>query len=148
MLMATIKAVLNNFEKLDIADVARKSIDQTKETIVELNRDQLFAGKRSDGSEIKPAYSGFTINEKEKKGQPFDRVTLKDEGSFYAGINVKVEGDKIIENSSDEKNDELFGKYATTRGNLFGLSTPYKKEYLDEKLRPAFRGNIKAVTGL
>lgn len=146
--MATIKAVLTNFQKLDIENVARKTIDETKETIVELNKEQLFAGKRSDGTDIKPAYSGFTINEKEKKDQPYDRVTLKDTGAFYAGITVKVEGDKIIENSIDEKNDELFDKYATSRGNIFGLSTPYKKEYVNDQLRQAFRGNIKAVTGL
>lgn len=146
--MATIKQLYNNFKKLDIEDVARRSIDETKGTIVDLNEEQLFAGLRNDGSNIKPAYTGFTINEKEKKGQPYDRVTLKDTGAFYAGIRVEVDGDKVVIDSTDEKNDELFAKYTSSRGNIFGLSSPYQREYIQDSLQPAWRNNIKEATGL
>jgi hypothetical protein len=146
--MASIASLYNRLNNFDIAKVSAESINETKEKIVELNQEQLFAGKRSDGSNIRPAYSGFTINEKEKKGQPYDRVTLKDTGAFYAGIEVKVEGDKVIERSLDEKNDELFEKYATGSGNIFGLSSPFKIQYIGESLRPVFLKKSRQAIGL
>lgn len=77
--------------------------------IVSLNtQDQLFnKGIRSDGSDIKPDYTPFTISIKQEKGQPTDRVTLKDTGDFYDSFVAFVDSSAdIIINSNPIKIDE------------------------------------------
>jgi hypothetical protein len=144
----TIPSLYNKVKALDTDAIIEQSIVETKETIADLNAEQLFTGKRSDGSEILPSYSDRTIAIKEQKGQPTDRVTLRDTGSFYQGIRVEVEGARIVINSTDEKNESLNKKYSTAKGNIFGLSIPFKREYLNEKLRPTFKNKISQATGL
>jgi hypothetical protein len=65
--------------------------------IIWLNtEEQLFKqGIDSQGKKLQSAfaqygqvYANFTIRMKELKNQPFDRVTLKDEGDFYESFDV------------------------------------------------------------
>jgi len=65
-------------------------------------------GTYSDGSRIKTfsaqgslVYSPFTVIIKGKKGQPTDRVTLKDTGGFYKTFDTKT-GDSEFVNIYDE----------------------------------------------
>ena len=54
--------------------------------ILKLNKDQLFAGEDSLGISLESiggSYSAFTIEAKKNKGQPTNRVTLKDTGKYY-----------------------------------------------------------------
>jgi hypothetical protein len=146
--MSSIAQVYNKIKTLNIEDVARKSIEDTKEAIADFNAEQMFQGLRSDGAEINPQYSETTIAIKKEKGQPTDRVTLKDTGAFYAGIRVVVTGDNITIDSTDEKNDKLFEKYSTQRSNIFGLSPQYKREYVNEVLAPEWKRNVHEATGL
>jgi hypothetical protein len=146
--MASIAQVYNKIKTLSIEDVARKSIEDTKDAIADFNAEQMFQGLRSDGAEINPQYSHTTIAIKKEKGQPTDRVTLKDTGAFYAGIRVVVTGDNITIDSTDEKNDALFEKYSTQRSNIFGLSPQYKREYMNEVLAPEWKRNVHEATGL
>jgi hypothetical protein len=61
-----------------------------------------------DGAE----YSETTIDIKKRKGQPTDRVTLRDTGSFYDTWNVEATADRFIITSDPEKNgSSLFDKY-------------------------------------
>jgi len=68
--------------------------------IVTLNtEDQLFKkGEDALGNEITPEYTPFTVELKQAKGQPTDRVTLKDTGDFYKSFLAHVDnsGDIII----------------------------------------------------
>lgn len=61
----------------------------------ELNIDQLQEGKGAQGQQLRTdfavypnVYALYTIKEKQAKGQPFDRVTLKDTGKFYSSLKV------------------------------------------------------------
>lgn len=92
--------------------------------IADTNADQMFAGLRADDTEIEPAYKPFTIAIKKEKGQPTDRVTLKDTGEFHRSIFVKFEGDKIIIDSDSELRDKLVDKYGAT---IFGLTKQNKQ---------------------
>ena len=77
--------------------------------IVSLNtQDQLFEkGIRADGTPITPEYTPFTISIKREKGQPTDRVTLKDTGEFYDSFVAYVDSSAdIIINSNPLKVDE------------------------------------------
>lgn len=71
--------------------------------IVELNtQDQLFdKGIDSLGKSLEPPYSPFTVRLKQEKGQPTNRVTLKDTGDFYNSFSAFVDSSADIIISSD-----------------------------------------------
>lgn len=146
--MATISGVLNRLKAFDASNAATTAIIETKESIADLNATQMFKGLRSDGSEILPSYSELTIQLKKAKGQPTDRVTLHDTGSFYQGIKVEVTGEKIDITSTDEKTEKLNKKYSKSRGNIFGLNNESKSEYINGFLRREFKNKVEAATGL
>ena len=99
-------------------------LESLAKAIAETNADQMFAGLRSDDTEIEPAYKPFTVAIKKEKGQPTDRVTLKDTGEFHRSIFVKFEGDKIIIDSDNDLRDKLVEKYGAT---IFGLTKQNKQ---------------------
>ncbi len=132
---------LNGF---DIRQEVVVTIEETAETIADFNRKQLFAGLRSTGTEIKPSYAPYTILVKDQKGQPTDRVTLKDSGSFYDGIEVDVNSETYNLSSSDEKTDELMKKYGD---RIFGLTKESRGEYVAFTFFPALREKITKKLG-
>ncbi len=117
--------------------------------IVKLNTEnQLFKGIRSDGTEITPPYTGYTISIKTEKNQPTDRVTLKDTGDFYDSFVAYVDGSKdIIITSNPIKVDEfgfttnLIEKYGD---KIEGL-TEESKVILNSKLIVPIEKYIKEV---
>lgn len=92
--------------------------------IAETNADQLFAGLRADDTGIEPAYKPFTIAIKKEKGQPTDRVTLKDTGEFHRSIFVKFTNNTIIIDSNNDLRDKLVEKYGAA---IFGLTKQNKE---------------------
>lgn len=96
------------------------SVNFVKDYIIELQIDQLWEGRRSDDSIITPLYKELTVKIKKEKGQPVDRVTLKDTGSFYDKIFVKPEkGESILIESEDNKNEKIVKKYGE---KIFGIN--------------------------
>jgi len=88
--------------------------------MTDLEKERLFSGQNADGSWVEPPYTPFTVELKEEKGQPTDRVTLKDTGDFYEGFIVERKGDVVIFTSTDWKTNALVEKYGDA---IFGLST-------------------------
>lgn len=142
--MSTIVAIYKRFQKFDVAEAAVKSIDDTKEMLANINVEQMSQGQKSDGS-FMPDYSERSVTE---FGKPDGPIRLYDTGAFYQGYRVTVEGEKIVITSSDEKTDMLFKRYATKTSNLFGLNQQFRREYINEVLKKAFRKNVNAETGL
>ena len=143
--MGTILNMLRRFEALDTDKICIEALQETKETIADLNAEQMNKGQKADGKEINPQYSQTTVEIKRKKGQPTDRVTLKDTGAFYQGIYVSVDSSRVVTESTDSKSTGLQKKYGE---NIFGLNDLFKREYLNEKLRPSFKNKIELATGL
>lgn len=145
--MATILEMIDRVQNLQPYEVAKESIAETKEAIADLNAEQMNKGLRNDGSEILPAYNVLTLQIKKLKGQPTDRVTLKDTGAFYAGITADVRGEVVEILSTDPKSEHLEKKYSkragSNKGSIFGLSGPFKVEYIDGYLQPAYLTNIR-----
>jgi len=72
----------------------------------EEQREQLYEGDGGDGP-IEPPYTPLTRTIKARKGQPFNRVTLKDTGDFYRSI--KLQGKRLM--ATDGKTRKLVAKY-------------------------------------
>ncbi|WP_020603248.1 hypothetical protein [Spirosoma spitsbergense] len=123
--------------------VMAQVIEANSAFIENLNRAQLFDGKRADGSDITPDYTEYTVAVKQSKGQRSDRVTVRDTGSFYESIFTEVFTEAFDLKADDPKTGELLGKY----GNLLGLM-PESKEKLSNHIKPQFVAVLKQEIGL
>lgn len=92
--------------------------------IVDLNIKQLDEGVYTDGQAIEPEYTPLTKEIKKGKGQPFNRVTLEDEGDFKRGMHLEGDTFPFEVNSTDLKIGKLDEKYNGEK--FFGLSEENK----------------------
>lgn len=145
LLIMTIAGLYERFERLNTDDVIEQALTETSEQRADLNAEQMFTGVESTGDEINPAYAFSTVQIKRQKGQPSDRVTLRDTGDFYRGVYSRVEGDEVVISSTDSKTGKLVEKYGP---DIFGLNSTFKREYLGQSLGPVLRGKISDLTGL
>lgn len=120
-------------------EIVEKSIKKNEAEAIDLNTDQLYSGIDSLGNSL-GTYTEFTKRQKRAKGQPSDRVTLKDEGDFYDGFNIRSKKFPFILDSSDSKTDMLADKYGD---DIFGLTPKNTKEYAREIVLPFAQDRFK-----
>jgi hypothetical protein len=125
-----LKLVTIDSQEKDLLAIIRKH----EAAAVDLNISQMLAGETSDGDKITPEYSMLTVEIKKSKGQPSDRVTLKDEGDFQQGMFMEAEKFPVTFNSKDRKAGPLSEKY----DGIFGLTKPNLKDFASE-IKPDVR---------
>lgn len=128
--MITAQNILDKWSQVDVDLAAQTALENTSSRAVEIERDQLYSGIGKDDQKVTPAYAPATVRYKQKKGQPYDRVTRKDTGSYYAGVKVDISSDFLEWSSTDEKSEALDKKY----GGI-GLNTKSRIEYI-RNLKP------------
>lgn len=115
-----------------------------EDVIVEMiTQNQLYElGIEGRGTEIMSymPYRPRTAKKKIKKGQPTNRVTLKDTGSFYASLHVEFDNEGFYVTSTQDKAKFLLKKYGKT---IFRLTDNNLKILLDEYIRPSLREKMK-----
>ena len=78
-----------------------------------------------------------------RKGQPYDRVTLRDTGYFYSGITFDFDEHGIFLTSTDDKKEKLIGKYGH---DIFGVSDdPYLTEMIRDYVRDGLIVRLKKI---
>ena len=134
---------LNNYKLFELLFKDK----EFKDFILELNtQTQLYdQGVGSDGNSI-GKYSNYTINIKKEKGQPTDRVTLKDTGEFYKSFRVRwiASGNGMIQitaNTMKEDTDllvawgkEILGLNEDSLSQLRYIATAKLKTILHENI--------------
>lgn len=85
-------------------------------------------------------YRSSTIKRKQKKGQPTDRVTLKDTGKLYASLRVECGSLGFYVTSSEDKAKYLLAKYGKT---IFRLTDNNLKVLLNDYIRPSLKEKMK-----
>lgn len=134
--------LLSKFEALPDAleREGEKIMDKpdVQDFILDMNKATMYAGRRSDGTEIDPAYARTTVDMKRQKGQPADRVTLRDTGAFYGGLRVRNKrGSSEIE-GTDPKTRDIQAKYDEGQSSVLGLDQAGLNETKDY-IRPEFQ---------
>lgn len=107
-------------------------IEEHDYEIIEMNtQDQLYEqGITATGVSIMDyaPYSEVTIEYKKAKGDPYDRVTLRDEGDFYRSFYLQIDNEKFTFNAEDWKTRELLRQYGE---EIMGL-TQHNVEELEK----------------
>lgn len=129
--------------RIDINELINKAIKLNEKKILKLNtEEQLFkAGIRETGVKITPPYRPMTIRIKRKKGQPYDRVTLRDTGRWQSNIFIVYEKDQISfragtvsSSRSTNLTEILLNKYGKGVLGLTNLNIDILREIIEPTL--------------
>lgn len=127
MQAAITAALLAPLLKVNIETLVDDAIAAHDDDLVIIQKQQLNAGQTAKGTAIVPFYHPVTLKVKQKKGQPTDRVTLKDKGGFYDGTYARPAGPGKTElGSTDPVTKHLEQHYGPT---IFGLSVVSRAEF-------------------
>lgn len=141
-ILGLISAVETVERNLENGDYIRQAVGENEEKIVEMNVAQLYDwGVTSVGISINTyrPYTPYTISIKEIKGQPTDRVTLRDTGAFHRSFMVEVGPDSFYITATDPKTQDLVNKYG---GKIFGLLEANRIELSRIYIGPNVMGQI------
>ena len=139
-LLSTVETVERN---LNDGSYTKKALEQNQQKIVELNVEQLYEyGVNSLGIRIDTyqPYTPYTVRIKQEKGQPYDRVTLRDTGDFHKSFEVVFDPNGFYLTATDWKTQELVDKYG---GKIFGLIPENRKELVTEYVVPVVTEEIR-----
>ncbi len=111
--MDVFEKMINNLNGFDLGNYFKDWITDHESFITDQNKRRLSEkGTNVEGEEIRTfraeageVYSAFTINMKLAKGQPDDKVTLKDTGDFYSKFKVKADNNSFTVTADDKKPD-------------------------------------------
>ena len=110
--------------------------------ILKLQKDQLWKGERGDGKRIVPEYAETTIKIKKSKGQPTNRVTLRDTGEFYSEMDVDYSSKDFLIVNYDEKFNKLEKKYTSEILGLNSESQDLLRERVKTKIEKRILKNL------
>lgn len=128
---------------LSDGNYTRKALEQNQQRIVEMNVEQLYDyGMNSLGIRIDTyePYSPYTVRIKQEKGQPYDRVTLRDTGDFHKSFEVVFEPVGFYITATDYKTQDLIDRYGA---RIFGLTSENKQDLTIKYVVPVVREEIK-----
>ena len=136
-------------DDLTSGKMIQKIIKEHEAEIIDMNaQEQLFeSGENSLGVSIASyaPYSPITIEIKKMKGQPTNRVTLRDEGDFESSFYLVISDNQFEIKASDWKTEELVKKYGSsilglTKENIASLSWDYIYPELMDTLKKELYG--------
>lgn len=87
-------------------------------------------------------YSPLTIQIKREKGQPYNRVTLRDEGDFESSFYVEADNEKFAIRASDWKTEDLVRKYGQ---QILGLTLENRGRLIREYIHPELIEKAKQI---
>lgn len=137
---------IENLEAIkdSIDDILRVEIEVNESIIVQMNaKYQLYEqGITRNGVSISSyePYKPRTIREKRKKGQPTNRVTLRDEGLFHASFKVVTGPIDFEIEATDWKTEDLVAKYGE---QILGLTDENLARLLWDYIYPSLVEHIR-----
>lgn len=87
-------------------------------------------------------YAPLTIEIKKAKGQPTNRVTLRDEGDFESSFHLEVGDTQFEIRASDPKTEELIKKYGR---QILGLTDENLEELIWNYIYPELLDKAKII---
>lgn len=122
----TIAQMTRNWANLNLYKEAEEVVLSMSDELVELNREQLREGEKSDRTNIRPKYTPkYRSYKARNKGYTLDGTpNLINEGNFYKGFVTRIKGvNKYAIDSNDSKTSKLVERYTSL---IFGLTNESK----------------------
>ena len=108
---------------------------ETQEFLIFVLQEQLFQSGEDGLGNTLGDYTPFTVSVKRSKGQPTDRITLKDTGDFYKSYFItSFKGGFIIDANAKKKDTDLFERYGDDVLLPTAESLELIAEYYEERL--------------
>lgn len=142
----SIRNLANRLRKFrDILDeeLEKEIMAHQDEIVALIAHEQLFyEGATGRGVEIASfaPYAPRTIRNKQRKGQPYDRVTLRDTGKFHGSLHLEFDNEGFLVVSEDPKSKYLTKKYGK---DILRLSDENLKYIMKEFIRPEIQKKFK-----
>ena len=137
---------LKAFEQ-NIGNAIKSAVEENQRFIINLNAESqlFFQGENADGKLIDSyrPYRPRTIQIKSQKGQPTNRVTLKDTGAFHRSFFLVIGTDTFEIKANDIKTQALITKY----GNVIGLTDENMDMFARMFIAPKIQGELKKIAG-
>ena len=118
----------------------KEAVEDGGDILLDYVRIQLDLGIDGNMRKIQPPYAPSTIKKKIKKGQPTDRVTLRDTGEFYQSLYIQFDEDGFRILSADEKSKYLIAKYG---GPILRIDNEDFTRYIRYYVRPILAEKMK-----
>lgn len=136
-----------NFQSFDWAFELENIVETNKDALVQLQEDQWWEGKDSEGQPIAlegRGYSKRTFEIKTAKGQPTDRVTLRDTNALYSSLQATVNDGEFALKGNTEYEAELIER---TGEQVYGLDQEKREQFANSITLPAIRTIFHEKTG-
>jgi len=122
----------------------QSSINSNKEVLIEQQTDgQMNKGKDANNITMQPSYALSTKKYKQGKGQPIDRVTLKDTGKLYDSINIQANTTQAVISTNVNYFKYLIDHYSNNK--ILGIQQKATEEFLEKYTIPEIEKNFKAI---
>lgn len=146
MSLGRIQELIDRLKKLEgiILEAIKSTLEQNEDLISEMNsEDQLFEkGITREGIKISDyaPYSPITIELKMQKGQPTNRVTLRDEGDFHYSFHIELTDEGFEIKASDWKTNDLMTLYGD---EILGLTDDNFRDLANNYVAPAILNQLR-----
>jgi len=133
---------INALEKA-INPSIKESIDRNKGVLIDDQTDQMDSGKDSLNISFVPSYADSTKQYKRRKGQPTNRVTLKDTGDLYRSIQIDTTTTQAIITANVE-----YFKYLVTHYEnnvILGIQSDLMKDFIIKYTKPILKQNWQTI---
>ena len=138
--------MLNRFESFDRVTTTAQIMKEDEQAVVELNRQQLLHGFKSDGDLVgeyrSPAYA--LMKERMNPLAGLGLVDLRLTGDFFRGFQLAIDSTEYAIFSTDWKTNKLMDKYSE---DIFGLTRDSQFELWSKIVRDKFVEQLAQQTG-
>jgi hypothetical protein len=144
--LTDLRDALRSFrDRLDFEMAEITETEEARRRITEANVSQLYDyGRRADGREITPPYAESTIKRKRRRGQPTNRVTLRDTGAMHSRLQVVADDADLFLYSDRPYVRYLLERYGK---EIFGLTEEAARRIAREVYAPALLRRLRLLLG-
>jgi hypothetical protein len=122
----------------------KQSIDSNKKVLIDQQTEgQMNKGKDSNNISFVPSYATSTKTIKRGKGQPTDRVTLKDTGKLYDSITIQANTTQAVISTNVNYFKYLVAHY--DKNSILGIQEQATEEFLKKYTVPQIEKNFKTI---
>jgi hypothetical protein len=144
--MGIVEKAINKLRLMEasIETALQVSINTNKKVLIEQQTEGQFdKGKDANTVSFIPSYATSTKRTKRTKGQPTDRVTLKDTGKLYDSINIQAGTKEVVFSANVEYYKYLVAHYSNNQ--ILGIQPLAMKDFIDKYTKPEILKQFKTI---